>query len=860
SGQPRPGSSLTHPRGLAAVAAYAPDRAALVLADTLVTYGELDLLANRLAQRLVEEESSLEGSPTPTAVEGQLCVPILIEGSKALLVAIEAVRRAGMVVVPIDPNTPALRIDQIAKEVGATFIVSDVITDLAGLARIDPLTDSSQSTGAVRRPLGRISAITFTSGSTGEPKGIVRKYTESNAAADFFWDRYGDAHLTVGTVLAGSLAASISVVTIFIDAGWTLVPYEVRLGTTSMAEWLRTSGIKAFIGVPTVLRHAISGLAPDERLSGLDCVGLFGEGLTWEDVRDVRRHIEPDGIVFNFYGSSEAGQIALLVVDADTVLGTGRLPVGGAVGHVQIRIVDDAGQDIPAGEIGQIAVRTRESALRYWNDPDASSAVFHDLDDDWMLIRTGDAGRIDEDGQLELRGRLDQMVKIGGNRVDLAEIEAVLRQYYWVTDAVAATYTNPSGEVRIQAFVVTEPSRLINPRVIRGWLRQRLPRSAVPDVVRRLDELPRLSSGKVNRAVLPAPETDLLHHVPGRADSEAASPEMGDALSVVLDTWRETLGMQEIDPDDDFFDVGGDSLRAVSVASRLSEATGTDLPLWAVLEEPTPRRMAELVAGVRPPSRVVSMQPIGPGLPLFVVHDILGNLFGARHYLSAFRLEQPVYGFRPSAWDAEEPSESSLEELAARYVEDACETVPRGAMCLFGPGSSNFITFEVARQLERRGRTVALLIVGIGPAPYLPAQMRIVNRVRELRRTRPRDLPAQIGHTLGATRAHVAAVAHRMVTPQNSDPTRSTRDRLTEMSAPDAPQAGLASYGPLIHKYRPAGYYHGPTMVIVPPWTGGNIGRQWAQWVDGPFRVVDPDTISRELDESGARTFERLAP
>lgn len=841
--------------GIAAVALQHPERVALDLTGRAVTYRQLDDGADRLARRLVAEIRP-PGRRSP-ADGKQVAVPLLIGGAEELLVAVEAVRRAGMVAVPVDPNTPAPRLAGILREVSADLVISDLDADLAGAERIDPLSGGVDGTVPVAEPAGALASITFTSGSTGEPKGVVKGTVQRNAMAEFFRQRYGAGPLRVGTVLAGSVGASISVVTLFVHSGWTLVPYEIRRQETSLGAWLTDAGLDVLIAVPTVLRRLLASLPGPGRIPGLRCVGLFGEGLLWDDVAALRERLEPDGIVFNCYGSSEGGQVALFVVGPDTPMGAGRVPVGSPLADTLVRVVDEAGAEVEPGRIGEIVVSSPETSIGYWNDEPATARVFTPGRDGRILVHTGDAGLVNERGELELRGRLDQMVKITGNRVDLGEIEATLRQYHYVTDAVATTYTNDAGELRLHAFVVTEPSRLVNGRALRGWLRQRLPRAALPDVVRRIDELPRLGNGKVDRAALPSPRTAVLEVVAPDADV----PAVRELLPRVVDLWREVLGVADIDPDDDFFDLGGDSLLAVTLAVAVADTMGADVPLWTVLETPTPRLLAVSLAKGRSHDRVVTLRRDGAGLPVFVAHDITGSLFASRHYLAALDLDQPTLAFRPRAWDAEPVWEGSLEEMAGHYADDVGATVPLGAVCLYGQGTGSPIAFEVARQLERRGRSVALLVVGSSPAPPRPTWRAVQGRIRELAGAPPRRLGAEARDlTVSSARRLVSVTRRRLGEARGADPTQPAREALAARGAPVASQEAITHYHRLVRGYRPSGRYTGPTLVVVPPWAPAGQGPDWKEWIAGPVRVVDPDTLSRQLDACPTRTLERLAP
>jgi acyl-CoA synthetase (AMP-forming)/AMP-acid ligase II/thioesterase domain-containing protein/acyl carrier protein len=841
---------------IARIAGRFPDRCALELSDRKVTYRQLDVLADRLAQRLIDET---EGSPDrglssePVHPPGaQSCIPIMVESTEALLVAVEAVRRTASVSVPIDPNTPASRIQHILGEVKAPLVLSDMDPDgLDGTTLLHPLEDGVDAPFTVERPPGRLGSIVYTSGSTGSPKGVMTGPGQYQPFVDTVAAIFGeDEPVRLGIVMAGSAAASVPIAGLFVTCGWTLVPFEVRRQTSPVGPWLQGAGVTAFATVPTIARQVLASLGPNVPIPGLQYVGLFGETTTWEDVAGLRTHMEPGGTIFNVYGQTESGDVALMAVGSDMPLGTGRLPVGSPLPGRRVSIIDEDGTEVPPGEPGEIVVHTQSSSLGYWNDDAASSGVFLPHADGSTIVHTGDAGRIGPDGVIEHLGRLDRMVKVAGNRVDLTEIETVLRTYHYVTDAAATTYRTESGELRLRAFVTMEPSRVANPRALRGWIRQRVPRAVVPDTVEVLSDLPKLPNGKLDRDRLPtAPPR-------GNRGSPTSGPPASPMEERVAAIWSRVLGVDDVDPDDNFFDLGGDSLRAVNLLGEMEGELGTDVPLWLVLEHPTPRGMASALKGPISPTPVVSIQAHGSGLPLFVVHDSYGNLFGAQHYLDAIGLDQPILGLRADAWERGAVMEPTLERLAARYASSVHTVQPLGALCLYGQGSGATIAFEVARQLRARGRTVALLLIGEGGGPPLPTSVVLRDQIAELRALPVGQLPRTAARLGGRATRRLAALARARVR------------GLHQPLAPTVPEVAVVDraayahhyYGTLIRAYRPTTTYEGAALVVEPPWTPPGALDRWRYWVSGPLRFADPDTLRQEFRSAAIRAVERLAP
>lgn len=896
--------------GVARIALTDPDRVVLELPGRSVTYAQLDAAANRLAQRLIDEAgrppATLENGHDPlfpsagsngTTEAPQTCVPIMVEDTEAVLVAAEAVGRAGMVIVPIDPHTPAARVEHLARRVDAPFIISDLpgedAPSLVGLPVLHPLLDGVGTAAPVRLPPGRLGYISFTSGSTGEPKGVIVRPLDLEQILSSVSGMFGEGPVRIGIVVAGSVPAGLGMLAVWASCGWTIVPFEMRGQQGQIGPWLVRARVDYVIAVPTVLRQVINSLGPDQVVPGLKFVMVYGETMTWEDVAQLRAHLEPGAIIVNSYAQTEGGGMTMMAVGPDTPIGTGRMPVGKPLDGCELTIVGEDGEPVPDGEEGEIVVRSRATAAGYLDEDPAKSGVFSPQPDGSMLVRTGDRGRIGADGVVEHLGRIDHMVKIAGNRVDLGEIEVALRTHPLVKDAAATVYTSDNGDLRLRAFVTVHASLMASPKVFRGWLVQRLPRPAVPDIVEVLDELPMLPNGKVDRKALPT-QRPRLHSPREAADRDrggvADSPDgaRGPALpaddgspidqppsivpvvdlplpeleAILVHAWRNVLGLEDLAPEDDFFGSGGDSLRAVSLMAEISDELGQEVPLPLLLEHPTPRSMALALGTPQAKGPFVTMKGDGQGLPLFVVHDAYGNLFRPSQFLEALDLDQPTFGITAAAWEKNAPVERSLEALASRYAEDICQARPRGAFCLLGQGTGALIAFELGRQLLARNRTVALLVIASNKTPPAkPLQGAVQDKLHALKQLPAERLPSEIMHAASFA-AHGAAVrARRWVRGRQSRQALLARGaELVEVPLEQRSDRAYDYYRDLVRSYRPPGKYHGPVLLVTNLLTDKDSTALWAHWVDGPLRVSDSDDLVRELAGGPARVVEGLAP
>jgi acyl carrier protein len=704
----------------------------------------------------------------------------------------------------------------------------------------------------IRRTQGPIQSIVFTSGSTGRPKGIVKPHNQYGTVSEFLRLGFGlEGPIRVGILTAGSVAAGVPLLQVLLENGFTIVACEMRQGQESIGQWLQHANLRVFAAVPTLLRHVLSTLDPGVVIDGLGFVAVFGESTTWEDVGRLRRHLPPDASIFNIYGQGEAGSIAVMPVGQATPLGTGLLPVGHPLPGRTVSIVDEDGRSVAPGERGEIVVEGPTVSLGYWQQDkdEGPSGVFTTNEDGVTVVRTGDAGRLRADGVLEHLGRLDHVVKIAGNRVDLSEIESALLELPHITDAVATTYVDDVGALRLRAFVVVETFTVANTRVLRGQLSTHLARPYLPDVIEVLDELPRLPNGKVDRQGLPTTTPRLTATVSGLSRSPTEEIEQ-----ILLSLWAGVLGFDDIGLDDDFFELGGDSLRAVRLAESIERRLEVEVPAWMLIQYPTVSSLAASL-GQRPPDqRVVTIQPAAAGIPLFAAHDNFGSLFGARHYLTAIHLEQPVYGLRAAAWEGRWPGDT-LQEVAASHVDDILSIQPTGPVILYGQATGSLFAFEIARQLLARGTDVPLLVVtnAGGPAlPPLPYPARLRALARELNGVPRRDLPRVVTRMALAKGRKVSGGRRPTGQPAVAN---GTGDKTTSPS-----QRAIELYGALALEYRPPAHYPGAVLLIKPAWQDRPIEERWRHWVDGPLRVADVEELRSELFGLRPRRMEALAP
>lgn len=813
------------PSVLRDIAASDPHRAAVVMGDRSLSYAVLDRQVDVLARVLLDA----------VPADGEVRVALRILDGIGLAVSSLAVARAGLISVPIDPTAPLDRVQAMLEAADARIVVSDVLGDDVALRAVNvevlPLDVFDHDDGPVerieRKPRAEeLSSIVFTSGSTGVPKGILLPQTSRSSFAQVLailpplpravrW----------GLLSAGSVGLSELGFHGAVQIGATLHLYDARrLGLAPYFDWIRDERIQLCTTVPTVLRLATAAVPDPAFAPDLELVVFGSEPATWEDVALLRTCASPEVQVINIYGLSECSTVAAGVVRVGDEIGSGPLPVGHPVEGVRITVEDPDGVAVAPGAVGEIVVDSEMTALGYLGDAAATASRFVSVGEGRRRFRTGDVGRV-VDGQLQHLGRIDHQVQISGVRVELGEVEVTLRRLPHVAAAAAASYVDARGHTRIVAFAVPAHGEMLHAEVLRRALARTLSRHAVPDRVLVVAEIPQLAAGKVDRRAFV--ELAQKADAAAPATTRAATPREAVLQALFADVLdRDAVGL-----DDDFFALGGDSLRAASLVAGLGERLGIEAPLAVLLEAPTPSTLAAALELGRD-SRVVVVRAGGDDTPLFLVHDGGGGIIWAAPLAAEVGGERPVYAIAPDPLEAVQAT-PSFEHLARSYVEDLRRVQPTGPYLLFGSSLGGLIAFAMTRELERAGESVALLCLGDAPAPGALMPETFSERARR-RATEMRGLPAPelaravLGYAERQAR-HRAILAREWWTARRGVPDATPKAQVPEgiwQLGDDA----LRAFGMLAIRYRPDAAVAAPTVLI----RAGGVHQQddlgWRRW------------------------------
>lgn len=579
-------------------AALCSARPALHHAGCVVSYAELQNLSLRIASDL--------NSRFKSNSDQQPIVGLLFEPGSDMVAAVLGALAARVVYVPLDPRYPLNRLQYMLahSECQALLTNRSTLPQARALVETAPDVDllliedcdaSHQVDPRAETATDQPAYILYTSGSSGRPKGVVQSEQNLLYFAEA-WIELIRLSANDRVTMLSSFSHDASIPDLFgsLLSGATLCMYDVHNGGWQhLVQWLKDEAITVWHSVPTIFRQFAQRLTPGDIFPDLRLIALGGEAVRDSDIELVRRRF-PGAALSIIYGQSESTITSLWTLEKHQELQKPSL--GCPIGATRLFLTDEQGVVVQEFGSGEIVIASSHVALGYWRDERASAHAFTTDEKHGRLFWSGDVGVLSSDGNIRFAGRSDAQQKIRGHRVEPAEIESVLQSHPAISNSAVVAHANANGENELHAFFVS--SEPIDASALRELLLPELPAYMIPRWFTRLEQLPLLENGKLDRA-------KLAREVPHESKREV-SPLRTEAELKVAAIWRQLLGVDEIGPGSDFFDLGGQSLIIIELLSLIHEVFQVELTFKDVFRYRTVAQLANLVEE----SRTIRQAPI----------------------------------------------------------------------------------------------------------------------------------------------------------------------------------------------------------------------------------------------------------
>ena len=575
-----------------------PDAVAIRFADEQLTYRQVNERANQIAHRLRK-----------LGVGPEVMVGTLLDRSLDLVVGLLGILKAGGAFVPLDPSYPMERLEFMAADIAApVMLVQESVVQRLGfpgtsnpawlhgksLSLEQNRADIAQE--SVENPTNQTTAdnlayVMYTSGSTGQPKGVMVSHRAVvRLVKNTNYIDLGEREVFLQFSPISFDASTLEIWGALLNGGCLAMMPPEKQSLSELGTAIRRYGVTTLWLTAGLFNVMVEQRVED--LKPLRQLVAGGDALSPAHVRKALENL-PGCRLINGYGPTEGTTFTCChTISVEDAEGSS-IPIGRPIANTQVYLLDSENQLVPSGEAGELCIGGDGLARGYLNQPALTAAKFvrHPFRDEpeARIYKTGDLARYRPDGTIEFLGRSDNQVKISGYRIELGEIETVVMQYPSVRSTVVIARQDTPGEKKLVAYVVASEQGCSFAE-LRVYLQQKLPAYMMPSAFVLMDALPLSPNGKVDRAALPVPP--VAHPEPPRAKSAQSDMEQK-----IESAWLKVLVLQQVGLDDNFFDVGGDSLQLLAVHAEIQKKIESEFPLTDLFEYSTIRSLARHLAG-----------------------------------------------------------------------------------------------------------------------------------------------------------------------------------------------------------------------------------------------------------------------
>ncbi|OQY29315.1 MAG: hypothetical protein B6244_04175 [Candidatus Cloacimonetes bacterium 4572_55] len=736
-----------------------PQRFAVIDQNEQWNYQELEQWSNRLAQFLIDH-----------GVEKGDAVAIYANRCSSLVWAIMGTLGSGGVFTILDSTYPSSRlIDymeatqpnaflQTSSEIEIpealeTYLQSKeksrkfcrlILPGRSEAIRNNFLSECSFSPPKLKVNDGDSACISFTSGSTGRPKGVVGSHGSLSRFMPWMQENFNLWETDRFSMFSGLSHDPLhrDVFTALWVGACICIPDPSKMLTPDwLINWTITQRITVAHITPAMGRILTWSLKKEvdyEYLAQLRYVFFIGDKLTREDVRRMQK-TAPHATCVNMYGSTETQRsVSYLTLpphffsmdhDPQQIKEQPKqtLAVGVGIPGVQLLILNRRRQLAGIGELGEICIRSRYLAKGYLNDHEATAARF--IQNSWSkeipgqpnedrIYCTGDLGRYLPDGIVEVVGRVDGQVKIRGFRIETGEIETILTHHPALEKTTVTVREDMPGGKQLIAYYTSNLDSPPPTDQLRRYLRDKLPNYMVPGIFVPLPEIPLTANGKIDYKSLPKPDLSQI------AMTDSYIEPRNAVEKKLAEIWTDALGVDRVGIRDNFFDLGGHSMLAVSLFAKIEKRLGKKFPLSTLFQSPTVEHQASILLEEDWTGNwksLVSIQPNGSRPPFFCVHGAGGNVLFFRYLSQYLDPDQPFYGLQSYGLDGKQRPLTRIEDMATKYIKEIRTIQPEGPYFLGGFCMGGMVAFEMARQLDKQGQKIGLvaLLESHGPRYFV---------------------------------------------------------------------------------------------------------------------------------------------
>jgi amino acid adenylation domain-containing protein len=681
-----------------------PEAIAVDFEGRHLTFAELDARSNQLAHFLTRKGVGLES-----------LVGLCVERSPEMVIALLGILKAGGAYVPLDPAYPSDRIKYVLDDARVQVLLTqDALRESlpvtsAEVVCLDPgwqaLQQEDRGPVSSQVKTDNLAYVIYTSGSTGKPKGVQ---LEHRSVVNFLCSMQRKPGMTADDVLVAVTTLSFDIaglelyLPLLVGGRLVVASREATMDGRLLMQLMSTSGATVMQATPTTWRVLLeSGWQGDRNLKVL----VGGEAISVDLARQLA---ERCGSVWNMYGPTETTiwSSVYKIAGMDEKL----VPIGKPIANTTFYILDTTRQPVAAGAEGELYIGGEGLARGYFERDQLTAEKF--VSDPFRaapnarMYRTGDLARYKADGNVEFLGRIDYQVKIRGFRIELGEIEAVLEQHAGVHQAVVVAREDTPGDKRLVAYYVPETPDSLSTGELRQHVGQQLPDYMTPSAFVQMEKFPLTPNGKVDRKALPAPSLEDFE-----AQSEYVAPR-DETERKLVHLWEETLGVSPISVTANFFELGGRSMLAARLFTKILRTFGKELPLSTLFRSPTVEQLAK---ELRPSDAndhyptVVCIQPNGSRPQFFCVHGGAGSTLFLNQLARELGPDQPFYGIEPEGLDGRPFQRPTVEQMAAYYLAEIRKVQPTGPYYIGGYCFGGLVAYEMARLLQQQGERVGIV-------------------------------------------------------------------------------------------------------------------------------------------------------